>query len=70
MSKMKKEGNKPKFRSEAKRVAYAFLESQMRETNRRINENKMKMKAMQKDQSTLKKDLAALYQVMSEFKKS
>ena len=66
---MKKEGNKPHFRSAAKREAFEYLERQLRDAQKKLRDNKFEIYKMAKLQSQLKKDIAGLHQVIQEFKK-
>lgn len=66
---MKKEGNRPKFRSAAKRIAYDYLEMQRNNAQRLLRDNKYKLLSLQKEQRELKADIAGLHQVIQEFKK-
>lgn len=65
----KKQGNKPIFRSSAKRAAYEYLEQQLRNAQRKLKENKYQLLVLQKEQGNLKRDIAGLHQVIQEFKK-
>lgn len=66
---MKKDGNKPHFRSAAKRAAYEYLETQLRNAQRALRDNKFKLYALTKEQGQLKRDIAGIHQVIEEFKK-
>ncbi len=66
---MKKEGSKPRFRSEAKRATYDLFERQLRQARRSLADNRHKIKALAKEQAGLKSDVAALSQLMWEFRK-
>jgi hypothetical protein len=66
---MKKEGNKPHFRSAAKRAAYEYLENQLKQATRKLRETKFEIYRLAKQQTQLKSDIAGLHQVIQEFKK-
>jgi len=65
----KKEGNKPHFRSAAKRAAYDYLEQLLRDAQRKLRKNKLDLYVLTKNQRELKADIAGLHQVLQEFKK-
>lgn len=67
---MKKEGkNKPYFRSAAKRASYDYIETKLKSSQRALRDNKWKLIGLNKEQRDLKADVAALHQLMQEFKK-
>lgn len=66
---MKKEGNKPHFRSAAKRAAYEYLERQLQDAQRKLRNNKLDLLVLIRNQRQLKADIAGLHQVIQEFKK-
>lgn len=68
MTRMKKEGNRPQFRSAAKRAAFEYLEMQLSNAHYAFRDNKFKINMLQKEQGQLKRDIAGLQQVMNEFK--
>jgi hypothetical protein len=66
---VKKEGNKPRFRSEAKRAGFEYIENEIRKTRAKYAENKFNQARIAREQGQLKKDLAGLFQVREEFLK-
>jgi hypothetical protein len=66
---MKKEGNRPHFRSAAKRAAFEYLEKQLNLAQRKLRDNKFEIYSLSKAQSQLKADIAGIHQVIQEFKK-
>lgn len=65
----KKTGNKPRFRSAAKQVAYEYLEKQLNDSQRKLRDNKFKIYSLAKEQAQLKQDIAGIHQVIQEFRK-
>lgn len=66
---MKKEGNRPHFRSAAKRAAYDYLESQLKTKIVALRDRRWRLQGIAREIRELKSDIAGLNQVMQEYKK-
>jgi len=61
--------SKPRFRSEAKRIAYDHLEKLHRDAQRKLNSNRHEIHRLAREQRQLKNDVVALAQLMWEMRK-
>ena len=61
--------NRPNFRAAGKRAAYEFLENRLKDAQRKLNSNKYELQRIAREQRSLKQDVAAIQQVMWEFRR-
>lgn len=69
MSTRKKEGNRPHFRSAAKRAAFEYLETHLKAAHRKLADARGKLYVVQRDIREAKRDIAGISQVIQEYKK-